>query len=128
MTLFQMKHLTTPPSYQKKWDTIAGQDCQYRAIFYLFSDSLTWLCTAIFKAILVSSPVGGLLDFQQAQTEIKLVKLSEGGPSCDIPVVFLGLHSSLELCRVSELWEKEDQQEGEMTVKSPLRRDQTEKI
>lgn len=118
-----MMHLTTPPSYQMKWDTIANQGRQSGAIFYLFSDSLTWLCAAIFIAILVRSPVSGLLEFQppevtlkQAQTEIKLQKLSEGESSCDIPVVFLRLHSSLGLCRASELWEREEQQEGEMTV------------
>ncbi len=108
-----MLHLTTPPSYQMKWDTIANQDCQSRAIFYSFSDSLTWLCTAIFISILVRSPVSGLLEFQppevslkQAQTERKLLKLSEGESSCDVPVVFLGLHSSLgalqSLCAVGE--------------------------
>ena len=79
--MLQMMHLTTPPSYQMKWDTIANQDCQSRDIFYLFSDSLTWLCTAIFIAILVRSPVSGLLEFEppevslkQAQAQMKLVK------------------------------------------------------
>lgn len=112
-----------PPSYQLKWDTIVNQDFQSRDIFYLFTDSLTWLCTAIFIAILVRSPVSGLVESQppevslkQAQTGIKLVILSEEESSCDIPVVFLRLHSSLGLCRGSELWEREEQQEEEMTV------------
>lgn len=79
--------------------------------------------TAIFITILVRSPVSGLLEFEppevslkQAQTEIKLVKLSEGECGCDIPVVFLGLHGSLGLCRASELQERKEQQEGDMTV------------
>lgn len=41
---------------QMKWDSITSQDCQSRDIFYLFSDSRTCLCTAIFKAILGARP------------------------------------------------------------------------
>lgn len=35
---------------------------------------------------------------------------------CDTSVVFLRLQNSLGLCRGSELWEREKQQEGAMTV------------
>lgn len=82
MILLQMMHLTSPPSYQLKWDATVNQGCHSSAIFYSFSDSLTWLCTAIFIVILVRSPVSGLVEFQppevrlkQAQSEIKLVKM-----------------------------------------------------
>lgn len=118
-----MMYLTSPPSYQLKWDATVNQGCHSSAIFYLFSDSLTWLCTAIFTAILVRSPVSGLVEFQppevrlkQTQTEMKLLKLNEEESRCDIPLVFLWLTALWGLCRGSELWENEEQQEGEMTV------------
>lgn len=75
-----MMHLTSPRSYRLKWDTI-NKGCNSRAIFYLFGDSLTWLCSAIFIAVLVRRPVSGVVEFQppevslkQSQTEIKKKK------------------------------------------------------
>ena len=79
--------------------------------------------TAIFITILVRSPVSGLLEFEppevslkQAQTEIKPAERSEAASACDIPAVFLGRRGSLGLCRASELQERKEQQEGDMTV------------
>lgn len=64
-------HPSSVISDEVEHHTLANQDCQSRDIFYLFSDSLTCLCAAIFIAVLVRSPVSGLLEFQPPEVSLK---------------------------------------------------------
>lgn len=66
MTLIQMMHLTSSVITDEvgHWTVNPGT-------LYLFSDSLTCLCTAIFKAALMCRPVSGLLEFQPSEVSLK---------------------------------------------------------
>lgn len=65
---------------------------------------------------LVKVSVPQELRLKQVQTEKAVIELTEGECGCDIPVVFLRLRCSLGLYKPFEPWEREEQQDEEMTV------------